>query len=224
MEVMLDGWILWGVCWIRSLIHWKKNYQGRICWSWRQGKQLNQTWSMHWLSQRRERRNRGRRRHQESSQLHGERWRSRGRWEWRQSWNTFTLTLMFPESHSPAGSWFHISRSARVWVQAGNREVKCELRKCESTEAHGGELSFAHRSASAWETSDDPLEKRDDQTSLGCCFLVTILKLIHICCAVLETLVVKSLHGLRCDGPHRRIFCTDTICHISLLESQDGLG
>lgn len=30
------------------------------------------------LSQRREKRNRGRRRHQESSQLHGERWRSRG--------------------------------------------------------------------------------------------------------------------------------------------------
>lgn len=41
---------------------------------------------------------------------------------WRQSWSTFTLTLMFPESHSPAGSWFRISRSASVWAQAGNKQ------------------------------------------------------------------------------------------------------
>lgn len=97
-------------------------------------------------------------------------WGTRGRWEWRQSWNTFTSTLMFPESHSPGGSWLHISRSASVWVQAGNREVRGELGSCERSEAHGGELSFAHRSASAQGTPDDPLEKRDHQTSPGCCF------------------------------------------------------
>lgn len=69
----------------------------------------------------------------EQPALHGEWWRRRQLWgtrgrresdtpSWRQSWSTFTLTLMFPESHSPAGSWFRISRSASVWAQAGNKQ------------------------------------------------------------------------------------------------------
>lgn len=175
-----------------------------------QEKRLNQTWSMYWLSQRREKRKRGR--EEKASGEQPATWREvKKQWQlWVEEadenkiphhgdraeiplpspWCSQSPTLLFDLVFISVGAQVFGSR------QAINREVRCELGSCERDGAPGGSWALL---------TDQPMLRRFQMTSgeqgspdiIRLLLLVTILKFIQTWCAVLETLVSKGLHGLR---------------------------